>query len=77
MNKTMRPDEHKKKQRADYKKKHGISNKKTPLKERNETPKDGNSTQDQEKDVLGETEEVKRSSVLSSRSILIGREYER
>ena len=70
----MRPDEHKKKQRADYKKKHGISKKKTLLKESKETAKDGNNAQDQEKDVLFETEEVKRlSSVLPRmQSILIG-----
>ena len=60
----MRPDEHKKKHRAEYKKKHGISNKKTTSKEKNETDKGTNSTESQENDALSETEEVILSIVV-------------
>lgn len=54
----MRPDEHKKKQRADYKKKHGISNKKTASKEKPETTKVVNATETQERDGLADTHQV-------------------
>lgn len=54
----MRPDEHKKKQRAKYKKEHGISNKKTPSKGTNEKPKDGNNVQVQDEEVSADTDEV-------------------
>lgn len=54
----MRPDEHKKKQRAKYKKEHGISNKKTPSKGKNEKPKDGNNVQVQDEEVSADTDEV-------------------
>ena len=54
----MRPDEHKKKQRADYKKKHGISNKKTASKEKHEATKTSNATETQEGDDLGNTSKV-------------------
>ena len=54
----MRPDEHKKKHRAEYKKKHGISNKKTASKERNEAVKDKNSTEAQGKEVLADNDAV-------------------
>lgn len=43
----MRPDEHKKKQRAQYKKKHGISGKKTTSKEKKETNEGKESTESQ------------------------------
>ena len=55
---VMRPDEHKKKQRADYKKKHGISNKKTASKEKHEATKTSNATETQEGDDLGNTSKV-------------------
>ena len=54
----MRPDEHKKKQRADYKKKHGISNKKTTSKEKQEATKTVNATETQEGDGLADTNQV-------------------
>ena len=54
----MRPDEHKKKQRADYKKKHGISNKKTASKEKHETAKTANAAETQEGDDLADTSQV-------------------
>lgn len=54
----MRPDEHKKKQRADYKKKHGISNKKTASKEKQESSKDLNPTDTREEEDLADTDEV-------------------
>lgn len=56
---SMRPDEHKKKQRADYKKKHGISNKKTASKEKHEAAKTSNVTETQEGDDLGNTSKVR------------------
>lgn len=55
---AMRPDEHKKKRRADYKKKHGISNKKAAPKETHEATKDRNNADAQEKEVLEENDEV-------------------
>lgn len=55
---SMRPDEHKKKQRADYKKKHGISNKKTTSKEKTENAKTVNPTETQEGDGLADTSQV-------------------
>ena len=55
---TMRPDEHKKKHRAEYKKKHGICNKKTASKERNETNKEGTNAETQTRAVVVENEEV-------------------
>ena len=54
----MRPDEHKKKHRAEYKKKHGISNKKTASKETHDTVKDTPNTEAQEKEVLADTDQV-------------------
>jgi len=54
----MRPDEHKKKQRAEYKKKHGISNKKTASKEKHETTKTADATETQEGDDLADTSQV-------------------
>lgn len=56
---SMRPDEHKKKQRADYKKKHGISNKKTASKEKHEATKTSNASETQEGDDLGNTSKVR------------------
>lgn len=60
---SMRPDEHKKKQRADYKKKHGISNKKTTSKEKTETAKTVNPTETQGGDGLADTSQVRSSRV--------------
>lgn len=54
----MRPDEHKKKQRAQYKKKHGISGKKTTSKEKKETNEGKESTESQGNVDLAETDEV-------------------
>ena len=54
----MRPDEHKKKQRAQYKKKHGISGKKTTSKEKKETNEGKESTESQGNADLGETDGV-------------------
>ena len=59
----MRPDEQKKKQRADYKKKHGISNKKTTSKEKTETAKTVNPTETQEGDGLADISQVRSSRV--------------
>ena len=55
----MRPDEHKKKNRAEYKKKHGIPSKKAPPMEGKENLKEDYAAQDVEKVVSPETEEVK------------------
>ena len=55
---TMRPDEHKKKHRAEYKKKHGICNKKTASKERNDTDKEGTNAETQTREFVVENEEV-------------------
>ena len=54
----MRPDEHKKKQRAQYKKKHGISGKKTTSKEKKETNEGKESTESQGNVDLAETDGV-------------------
>lgn len=54
----MRPDEHKKKQRAQYKKKHGISEKKTTSKEKKETNEGKESTESQGNVDLAETDGV-------------------
>lgn len=54
----MRPDEHKKKQRAQYKKKHGISGKKTTSKEKKETNEGKESTELQGNVDLAETDGV-------------------
>lgn len=51
----MRPDEHKKKQRAQYKKKHGISGKKTTSKEKKEANEGKESTESQGNVDLAET----------------------
>lgn len=56
----MRPDEHKKKQRAEYKKKHGISNRKTASKEKQESSKDINPTDTREEEDTADTNEVFR-----------------
>ena len=55
---TMRPDEHKKKQRAEYKKKHGICNKKKASKDRNEANKEDTNAETQTREVVVENEEV-------------------
>lgn len=55
----MRPDEHKKKQRADYKKKHGITNKKTASKEKSETTKAANTAETQNGDDLADISQVR------------------
>ena len=54
----MRPDEHKKKQHAQYKKKHGISGKKTTSKEKKETNEGKESTESQGNVDLAETDGV-------------------
>lgn len=54
----MRPDEHKKKQRAQYKKKHGISERKTTSKEKKETNEGKESTESQGNVDLAETDGV-------------------
>ena len=54
----MRPDEHKKKHRAQYKKKHGISGKKTTSKEKKETNEGKESTESQGNVDLAETDGV-------------------
>ena len=54
----MRPDEHKKKQRAQYKKKHGISGKKTTSKEKKKTNEGKESTESQGNVDLAETDGV-------------------
>ena len=54
----MRPDEHKKKHRAEYKKKHGIPSKKTTSKEKNETTKDASPTENREEEALADKDEV-------------------
>ncbi|KAK2561019.1 hypothetical protein P5673_016149 [Acropora cervicornis] len=54
----MRPDEHKRKQRADYKKKHGISSKKAQPKGDKETSKDEREAQHLEKVDLGENDQA-------------------
>lgn len=54
----MRPDEHKKKQRAQYKKKHGISGKKTTSIEKKETNEGKESTESQGNVDLAETDGV-------------------
>lgn len=55
----MRPDEHKRKQRADYKKKHGIPSKKAVPKGDKETSKDKREAQHLENVDLGEIDQVK------------------
>lgn len=55
----MRPDEHKRKQRADYKKKHGIPSKKALPKGDKETSKDKREAQHLENVDLGEIDQVK------------------
>ena len=59
---TMRPDEHKRKQRADYKKKHGISSKKAPPKGDKETSKHKREALHLENVDLGENDQVKFNS---------------
>lgn len=54
----MRPDEHKKKQRAQYKKKHGIPEKKTTSKEKKENNEGKESTESQGNVDLAETDGV-------------------
>lgn len=66
----MRPDEHKKKQRADYKKKHGISNKKTASKEKHEATKTSNATETQEGDDLGNTSKVATFELLPVKLVI-------
>ncbi|XP_068682693.1 cell death regulator Aven-like [Montipora foliosa] len=56
----MRPDEHKKKNRAEYKKKHGIPSKKAPPMEGKENFKEDYAAQDVEKVVSPETEEAEQ-----------------
>lgn len=68
---SMRPDEHKKKQRADYKKKHGISNKKTTSKEKTETAKTVNPTETQEGDGLADTSQVRFDRLQNVRESLM------
>ena len=71
----MRPDEHKRKQRADYKKKHGISSKKVQPKGDKETSKDEREAQPLEKVDLGENDQVKfncHTDVVTFRTFELG-----
>ena len=62
----MRPDEHKKKHRTDYKKKHGITDNSSGSKGKSKSSTDHSDAGTQESETLSNTDEVMATFVLLS-----------